>query len=115
MFGLLLPEFMKLKGPENYAQWKPVMIRNIIASGLIKYLKNNDMQPGLDLSNWQSLREADLEQLSEWVKGNTKVTNAIMYNCNSTPQSIITHYSTVSDMWNALEQAYEGTGILVQH
>ncbi|KAI0990716.1 hypothetical protein K3495_g17471, partial [Podosphaera aphanis] len=38
-----------------------------------------------------------------------------MYNCNSGPQAIITNYHTAAEMWNALEQAYEGTGIVVQH
>ncbi|RKF65927.1 hypothetical protein GcC1_114017 [Golovinomyces cichoracearum] len=87
------------------------MIQNIIAIGLVKFLKTDDDKPSVDLSNWQSLKSSELDKISEWVKGNTKAANTIMYNCNSGPQAIITNYHTAAEMWNALEQAYEASGI----
>ncbi|KAI1000196.1 hypothetical protein K3495_g8001, partial [Podosphaera aphanis] len=75
MSGLLLPNSLKLRGPENYLQWKQVMIRNIIATGLVKFLKTDDDKPSVDLSNWQSLKSSELDKISEWVKGNTKAAN----------------------------------------
>ncbi|KAI0990783.1 hypothetical protein K3495_g17404, partial [Podosphaera aphanis] len=47
MSGLLLPSSMKLEGAENYLQWKQVMLRNIIAAGLIKYLRDDCPKPAV--------------------------------------------------------------------
>ncbi|KAI0993703.1 hypothetical protein K3495_g14481, partial [Podosphaera aphanis] len=107
MSGLLLPDPMKLKGPENYPQWKQVMIRNIIASGLINYLKSNQNDPKMDTSDWKSLSEKYLDNISDWVQGNTRAANMIMFNCTLGPQSIISNYHSAAEMWEALEQAYE--------
>ena len=114
MSGLILPRSLKLKGPENYQQWKQIMVRNIIAAGLLKYLRKDVSQPEFDISNWQNINEAQINKVSEWVRSNTKASNAIMYNCTSSAQVIISNYHTAADMWAALEQAYEGTGIVVR-
>ena len=115
MSGLLLPNSMKLKGSDNYLQWKQVLIRNIIAAGLIKYLRSDLSNPTIDITNWQSAKQTELDNVSDWMKGNTKTSNTILYNCHAGPQAIITNCATAAEMWDALEQAYEGTGIVVQH
>ncbi|RKF60154.1 Gag-Pol polyprotein [Golovinomyces cichoracearum] len=38
-----------------------------------------------------------------------------MFNCALGSQSVIAKYTSAADMWNALEQTYEGIGIVVQH
>ena len=98
MSGLILPGSLKLKGPENYQQWKQIMVRNIIAAGLLKYLRKDVSQPELDISNWQNINEAQINKVSEWVRSNTKASNAIMYNCTSSAQAIISNYHTAADM-----------------
>ncbi|KHJ30037.1 hypothetical protein EV44_g3186 [Erysiphe necator] len=81
----------------------------------INQLKMAVKEVKVDLSNWQSMDQSKLDKMSEWVTGNTKAANSIMYNCETTPQLVITNYQTSAEMWRALEQAYEGTGIVVQH
>ncbi|KAI0998653.1 hypothetical protein K3495_g9543 [Podosphaera aphanis] len=90
------------------------MIRNIIAANLIKYLRSNLIQPSVDLSNWKTIEQTQFDKVSEWVVGNTKTSNVIMYNYNSAPQAIISNFQSAAEMWDVLEQAYEGTGIVVQ-
>ncbi|KAI0999216.1 hypothetical protein K3495_g8984 [Podosphaera aphanis] len=65
MSGLILPSSMKLEGAENYLQWKQVMLRNIIAAGLIKYLQTDIPKPPIDMSNWQSIAPSELDKVSE--------------------------------------------------
>ncbi|RKF83146.1 Gag-Pol polyprotein [Golovinomyces cichoracearum] len=89
---------------------------NIIASGLIKYFNSDQTDvPQINISNWQSLSDKYLDKVSDWVQGNTKAANMIMFNCALGSQSVIANYNSAADMWNALEQTYEGTGIVVQH
>ncbi|RKF64951.1 hypothetical protein GcC1_127024 [Golovinomyces cichoracearum] len=64
MSGPLLPSSMKLEGAENYLQWKQVMLRNIIAGGLIKYLRDDCPNPAVDMSNWKSIASNELEKIS---------------------------------------------------
>ncbi|TQS37241.1 hypothetical protein Golomagni_02295 [Golovinomyces magnicellulatus] len=114
--GLILPNSMKLRGAENYLQWKQVMIRNIIASGLLMYFQNKVTPgPSIDIENWKFISQKELDKVPVWVKGKTRASNFIMYNCNTTPQLIISSYHKAADMWEALEQAYEGSGIVVQY
>lgn len=91
------------------------MIPNIIAAGLLRYFRRDSFQPEIDISNWQNIDETQINKVSEWIRSNTKASNAIMYNCTSSAQAIITNYHTAADMWAALEQAYEGAGIVVQY
>ena len=38
IMSLLLPIALKLKGAENYLQWKQMTLWNIMAAGLLKYI-----------------------------------------------------------------------------
>ncbi|KAI0994889.1 hypothetical protein K3495_g13291 [Podosphaera aphanis] len=113
MSGLILPSSLQLKGPENYLQWKQVMLRNISAAGLVKYLRKDKLGPTIDVTKWESIADSELEGVSDWVRGNTKTANAIIYNCDDAARNIVMNYNNASEMWRALEQAYEGTGIVL--
>ena len=88
MLGLILLTVIKLRGMENYATQKEQVENNAFAYGLIRYIDKDRVK--LEEVNIYKSTEADKvkKQIAQRI-GNSRMANAISYNCLVGLQAII--------------------------
>jgi hypothetical protein len=88
-----IPEAMKLKGEENWIQWKEKIISITKASDIYKYIHPKAMLAKPEfVDEYDDDSKATLAQLlawKEWDKGDAQMQLALTYNCKPIPAELI--------------------------
>jgi len=91
--SLTLPESIKLKGEENWTQWKDKITSIAKMNSLYKYVyeKAQNLKPNA-VNEYDSDLKATPEQLKawkEWEQGDATMQLAITCNCKTIPAQLI--------------------------
>ena len=115
--SLSLPEASKLKGAENYQQWKDKVINIAKSNGIAKFLheKSRTKKPQ-EVDEWDDdVKEEDLKKWQDWETGESQMKLAITLNCKAGPLGHTQGKSTALDMWESLQHQYEGSGTVLEY
>ncbi|KAI0993905.1 hypothetical protein K3495_g14279, partial [Podosphaera aphanis] len=109
-----LPTAYRLKGEENYAQWK-FDIENIArVHGLRKYYHPKSPAPPKVVDEFDDDASAeDIKAYDEWARGDAKMKLIIRTNVSTSFASQLNRLSTAKEMWDAIANLYESSGIVL--
>lgn len=112
--GLNLPDSLKLKGEENYIQWKDKVMDIAISHDLCQYVDSRFVPPKeVDYLDPKVDQEA-LKLWKEYRSGDAQMRLAITLNCKTVPSQVIQGKKTSMEMWNTLQKQYEGSGVVLK-
>jgi hypothetical protein len=120
----------KLKGAENWTQWKNSIEQILIAADLDEYVDGSTPEPsarpppfpststdplGLDASTIQiaAAAQAHAEQIRKWKKGNAKAYIIIQKNVIGEAHDLVSSTSVAATAWRLLTDQYEGKGFFL--
>lgn len=109
---LTLQDAHKLKGIENYPEWRDKVLNIAESNDISKFVdpesKNHIPK---EVGEWDSKASKDEREIwKEWKAGEARMKLAITLNCKSGPLQHTVGLTTALDMWEALQHQYEGSG-----
>ncbi|XMA13681.1 hypothetical protein WAI453_006472 [Rhynchosporium graminicola] len=110
--SLNLADGHKLKGGENYTEWRDKVLNIAKTNGISKFLnvKSRDHVPK-EVDEWDDeVDDKALKKWQDWESGESQMKLAITLNCKAGPLAHTTGKTTALDMWEALQAQYEGGG-----
>ncbi|KAI1005623.1 hypothetical protein K3495_g2592 [Podosphaera aphanis] len=108
--ALQLPPYLKLKGEENYEQWKNNMENIALANNLEDYISDEiEEPPHVSIKERFAKREA-FEMRKQWLAGDARMKLAIMINSASNIHGMIDGKTPALQMWTSLQERFEGRG-----
>ncbi|EKD11974.1 hypothetical protein MBM_09837 [Drepanopeziza brunnea f. sp. 'multigermtubi' MB_m1] len=115
--SLNLPEASKLKGGENYQQWKDKVINIAKSNRISKYInpKSRSLIPMEVDECDDTVKAEDLQRWLDWDTGESQMKLAITLNCKAGPLGHTQGKATALDMWEALQHQYEGSGTVLEY
>src|SRR5271156_289276 len=102
-----LPPAVKLKGTENYPQWKSQIQVLLESKDLESYILPTNIKP--------DPAEVTSDEVKTWKVNNAKAKMAIMLNVVAEPAELISSIEAASEMWSTLQSQYEGQGHNLKH
>ena len=96
--NLQLASGAKLRGSENYSQWKSQMLVLLESKDLENYIEIATTKPEEPVAG------------KAWKTNNAKAKLAIINNVLQEPATLITDIPTASQMWESLRNQYQGSG-----
>ncbi|OWP01747.1 hypothetical protein B2J93_2339 [Marssonina coronariae] len=108
---LILPEAQKLKGVENYDQWRDTIINIAKIYGIAKHLhiKSRTHAP-IEVDEWDpSVSTTALNNWKKWDSEESQMKLAITLNCKAGPLAHTQGKKSALDIWEALQKQYEGS------
>ena len=112
--SLLLASNLKLRGEENYQQWKFTMENVARVHGLRKFYHPKAPAPPIFVDEFdEGVSEKDFQKYDEWAKGDSKMKLCISSNVSSSILCQINSLGTAKEMWDSLANQYESSGIVL--
>jgi len=98
--SLQLPNAFKLRGSENYTQWRTRVKLILQSKGLQDFIlsTNAKTEPTTDAS------ETTRTAYKNWLENDAKAQLAIIMNVMTEPADLIAESTTTYDMWNTLQK-----------
>ena len=111
---LMLASNLKLKGEQNYQDWK-YNIENIArVHGLRNYYHPKAPAPPKFVDEFDDdVTEKDIIAFDNWARGDSKMKLCISNNVSSSIASQINRLSTAKEMWDMLANQYESFGVVL--
>lgn len=97
----------KLRGANNYHQWKSRVFNILEGKDLEEYIlaSNVKPEPVMGLTDAIATRQAEIKV---WKTNNARAMTTIQNNCQQQPNDLIADLRTASSMWEALREQYQG-------
>lgn len=108
-----IPSSMKLKGPGDYRVWKEHVRNAAISASLNRWITPNLSVPDKVDEFDDSVADDKLANYIGWKQCDARTKSLILNSCSSTPQRQIVGCVTALEMWERLEQQYEGSGVVL--
>lgn len=111
-FSLQLPRYQKLKGADNYNEWKKNMLNLAIVLDLKRHLIDDPLDPKpkeITLDNIKDATKQERLDWKEWRVGDAKAKLALSWNLTSTQAGVIQYRATAKECWDALQNTYGGS------
>ncbi|KAI0991814.1 hypothetical protein K3495_g16373, partial [Podosphaera aphanis] len=112
--SLMLASNLRLKGEDNYQDWK-YNIENIArVHGLRRYYHPKAPAPPKFVDEFDDgVTEKDIIAFDSWARGDSKMKLCISNNVSTSIASQINRLSTAKEMWDMLANQYESSGIVL--
>lgn len=112
--SLLLASNLKLRGEENYQQWKFTMENVARVHGLRRFYHPKAPKPPKFVDEFdEGVSEEEFQKYDEWAKGDSKMKLCISSNVSTSILCQINSFATAKEMWDSLANQYESSGIVL--
>ena len=111
--SLQLPSYQKLKGVENYDEFKQNMMNLAISAGLEKYYITDPTRPKpkeITAENYKDSTRDERLDWDDWKTGDAKAKLVLTWNVLAIPARVIKGKLTAVECWDLLRTTYEGSG-----
>ncbi|KAK6586176.1 hypothetical protein PZA11_001233 [Diplocarpon coronariae] len=115
--ALSLPESQKLKGAEDYSQWRNKVLNLAKSNALTMHLHTKartHAPPEVDLWD-RSITNEERDNWVRWEAEESQMKLAITLNCKPGPLAHTEGDKSALDMWEALQKQYEGSGTVLEY
>jgi hypothetical protein len=107
------PESMKLRGEENYIQWKTAMEGLADANDLIRFVHLKGKAPPQADELDEKVDTEKLATWKAWKAGDASMKLIIQTNVKKTPSQLLAGCKLAREMWVILQSQYEGTSAVL--
>ena len=109
--SLQLPSSFKLRGSDNYTQWKSRVKLILQSKGLQDFILSTNVKPEPTSNASDEVRTV----YQTWLENDAKAQLAIVMNVASEPADLVADLRTTYSIWEALQKQYEGAGFNLKH
>lgn len=107
---LRLPLEERLKGKDDFADWRDKMMTIATASGLHRHIRHDPTKPKNILYDGNNATNEQVRAWAEWKTRDANMKRALYENITAAPMEIIQFQDTTLDCWTMLDAQYGTTG-----
>ncbi|KAI0999916.1 hypothetical protein K3495_g8280, partial [Podosphaera aphanis] len=112
--SLLLASNLKLRGEENYQQWKFTIENLARVHGLRRFYHPKAPAPPNFVDEFdESISVEDFRKYDDWARGDSKMKLCIANNVSPSISCQLNSLNTAKEMWDTLANQYESSGIVL--
>ena len=112
--SMMLAPNLRLRGEDNYQQWRYNMENIARVHGLRKYYHPNAPAPPKCVDEFdENVSEKDIKAFDDWARGDSKMKLIITNNVSASIAGQVDRLSTAKEMWEVLANQYESSGVVL--
>jgi hypothetical protein len=105
-----MPQESRLKGSENYGDWRRKMMTIATASGLNRFLGDDPSKPERITSTGKNATKEQIRVWKDWTTGDEKMMTTLYQNITANPRDLVANETTTLGCWTTLETYYKLNG-----
>ena len=112
--SIILAQNLRLRGEDNYQQWRYNKENIARVHDLRKYFHPNAPAPPKFVDEFDSKASADdIKAFDEWARGDSKMKLCITHNVSASIAGQVDQFNTAKEMWEMLANQYESSGVVL--